>query len=371
MPIDRVKISELSQEKVLNLINDLASKVSDEYPVFEGPPTLPAGGIVFPDGSQTGEAVASRTSIIRKTATYTLSSLQERDCSIQMESITPIALIIPADAMVDFPIGTSLDIVQTGYGQVNILPYPVTTAVYSSGGASGGTTLTISAENLNIEPGQEISGTGIYAGTLVVNVNGATITVDTPFEGQVSGNLTLKVGIVGTPSLKLRAKWSSATIFKKAKNSWVAFGDLALTESGLPSTPSAPVVRSQVGNENDYVTIFAPISDGGSAITSYSWESSDGKSGTRSAPGEFAVAQEAGTTQTYRVRAVNGVGTSAWSANSPSIITTFSFAPTFSFTPSPPPPDPCNCCSYDMFGNLICSYCYICSSAGCFCNDDT
>jgi hypothetical protein len=339
MPIDRAKIKELSQEKVLNLITDLSLKASDEAPIFETPAILPEGGLVFADGPQKGEAVPSRTSIIKKTSNYVLSNLNERDSLIEVSSSSAVSVTIPSDAAVDFPIGTSLDIVQAGYGQVTIVPSTITTAVYSSGGISGTTSLSISAQNLNIEPGQGISGTGISAGTVVSSVSGTTITVDTPFEGQVSGDLAFKVGVFSTPSLKLRTKWSSATLFKRAKNSWVVFGDLALPTPGLPSAPSAPIARSLAEDTNDYVTIHAPLSDGGSAITGYEWQSSDGKSGTRNVAGEFAVAQEAGTSQTYRVRAVNSVGASTWSSSSQSITTTtptptFSFAPTFSFSPA-------------------------------------
>jgi hypothetical protein len=348
MPIDRAKIKELSQEKVLNLIADLASKASDENPVFESPPILPSGGIVFADGIQKGEAIPSRTFIIKSTSSYTLSSLQEKDSLIEINSTTGKTLTVPSDAMVDFPIGTSLDILQAGLGQVTITSSTITTGLYASGGASGETTVTLSVANLNIEPGQLISGTGVSLGTIVSNVNGAVITVDTAFTSQVSGELTFKVGLVSTPSLKLRTKWSSATLFKKAKNSWVVFGDLAASAAGIPSTPSAPTARSLAEDTNDYVTIYAPLLDNGSAITSYEWQCSDGKSGTRNVVGEFTVAQEAGTSQTYRVRAVNSVGASAWSQSSQSITTTvptptFSFAPTFSFSPAPS----CNCVDDD------------------------
>jgi hypothetical protein len=378
MPIDRAKITQVSQEKVLNLISELNSKASDENPVFESPPTLPAEGIVFPDGIQRGEGTPSRTRIVQQVSSCSLTSLTDRDSLIEIKNDLPVTFTIPADAVLDFPIGTSLDILQTGVGQVTITSSTITTATYSSGGATGATSLSLSAENLNVEPGQLISGTGIYVGTLVLGVTGATITVDTPFESQVSGQLTFKVGIVATPSLKLRAKWSSATIFKKAKNSWVAFGDLALTTAGIPSTPPAPTVRSVAENTNDFVTIIASFSDNGSAITSYEWESSDGKSGTRSSPGEFPVAQEAGTSQTYRVRAVNGVGPSAWSLNSPSV-TTSTTTPTFSFAPTAPPPPPPSTwyCSYsgtdgrartiqssDLTDTSGCDYAVVCSTSG-------
>jgi hypothetical protein len=376
MPINRAKVNEVSQEKVVNLIPDLASKASDENAVFETPPVLPDGGITFADGSQRKKAVASRTRIIRKTSSYTLSSLDDRDSLIEINSEFSQNLIIPADARLNFPIGASLDILQTGSGQVTILPSPITTQAYSSGGAPGTTSLSLSAENLNIEPGQMIDGAGISEGTLVVGCSGTTITVDTPFETQVSGTLVFRVGVVATPGLKLRTKWSSATLLKRAKNSWMVFGDLSseviYTPPPIPTAPSAPpapTIRSISGQANDYITIAEPTSNGGSEITLYNWESSDGKSGNRNAPGEFAIAQEAGTSQTYRVRAVNAYGTSDWSANSQSVITptpppTFSFAP-FGFSPAPAScPSTCTCC-----GDSGCGYCYIQVGSNCYCDD--
>jgi hypothetical protein len=341
MPINRPRISEVSQEKVVNLIPDLASKVSDENAVFETPPILPDGGVTFVDGSQRTEAMASKTRIIRKTSSYTLNSLDDRDSLIEIGSEFSQNLIIPTDARLNFPIGTSLDILQTGTGQVTITSSTITTATYSTSGAIGETSLVLSAENLNVEPGQMIEGTGIYEGTLVTGVSGATITVDTPFETQVSGDLTFKVGVVATPGPRLRTRWSSATLIKRAKNSWMLFGDLSPEvifvpppPATVPSAPPAPTVRVVSGEIQDYVTIIEPTSNGGSEITVYNWESSDGKIGNRDAPGEFTVSQEAGTSQTYRARAVNAVGASEWSANSQSV-TTPSATPTFSFSPAP------------------------------------
>ena len=226
MPINKAKVSEISQEKVLNLITDLSSKASSSNPVFTNPPVLPSQGIKFVDGFQTGEGVISRTPIIRKTSAYTLTTVNERDCLIEMNSTLPVVLTIPTDQEVDFPIGTSLDVLQANTGQVTITSSPITTSTFGSGGSSSGITLNLSAENLNVEAGQNISGTGIVAGTLVVSTNGTEITVDTPFSGQVSGTLTFKVGLAFTPGNKLRTKWSSGTIFKRSRNSWVLFGDL-------------------------------------------------------------------------------------------------------------------------------------------------
>jgi hypothetical protein len=226
MPINRAKVGEVSQERVLNLINDLNSKASKANPVFDNPPILPTQGIKFTDGFQAKEGVISRTPIIKKTSAYTLTSVNERDCLIEMNTTLPVVFTIPTDQEVDFPVGSSLDILQGNSGQVTITSSPITTSTFGSGGSSSGITLTLSAQNLNVEAGQGISGTGIVPGTLVVSTNGTEVTVDTPFSGQVSGTITFGVGLVFTPGNKLRTKWSSGTIFKRSRNSWVLFGDL-------------------------------------------------------------------------------------------------------------------------------------------------
>ena len=118
-----------------------------------------AGGFIFTDGTQTKEGTPSRTPIIQKTDSYTLSSLTERDSLIEMGKATAQTVTIPLNATVAYPVGTSIDILQTGAGQVTI------------------------------------------AGTAGVTVN-------------------------ATPGLKLRTQWSTATLFKRAENTWVVYGDL-------------------------------------------------------------------------------------------------------------------------------------------------
>ena len=130
-------------------------------PTFSGVVTASASGVAFSDGTQTKEGVPSQTPIIQKTASYTLSALTERDNLIEMGSSSAITLSIPTDATLNFPIGTSLDILQTGTGQVTIA--------------------------------------AVTPGTTTVNA---------------------------TPGLNLRTQWSSATLFKRAANTWVVFGDL-------------------------------------------------------------------------------------------------------------------------------------------------
>jgi hypothetical protein len=145
---------------------------------------------------------------------------------IEMASALPLTLTIPPDQLLNFPIGASLDIVQAGSGEVTFATSPLTTGTFSSGGSQNTITFTLAAQNLNVESNQLVSGTGIVPGTLVVSSNGTEVTVDTPFSGQVSGTITFSVGLVATPGFKTRTKWSSATIMKRARNSWILFGDL-------------------------------------------------------------------------------------------------------------------------------------------------
>ena len=131
---------------------------------FEATTVTASSGVVFSDGTQTKEGVPSRTYIYgaansnAKAANYTLSSLVERDSLIEVSAAATIT--IPTDATLNYPIGTSIDILQTGTGAVVIAP---------------------------------------VSGTVTVNA---------------------------TPGLTLRTQWSSATLLKRAANTWVVYGDL-------------------------------------------------------------------------------------------------------------------------------------------------
>jgi Major tropism determinant N-terminal domain len=82
--------------------------------------TLKLGGVEFSDGTQTKQGVASLTPIVEKTASYTLSSLTERDTLIEVNSSSATTITIPANSAVAYPVGTSIDILQTSTGQVTI-----------------------------------------------------------------------------------------------------------------------------------------------------------------------------------------------------------------------------------------------------------
>jgi hypothetical protein len=139
--------------------NAIALKAPLASPTFTGLVTVAANGIAYTDGTQSKEGVPSRTPIISKTASYTLSAESERDSLIEVSSGSGTTITIPLNSAVAYPVGTTLDILQTNTGQVTI------------------------------------------AGDAGVTVN-------------------------ATPGLKLRTQWSSATLFKRDTNTWVAFGDL-------------------------------------------------------------------------------------------------------------------------------------------------
>jgi hypothetical protein len=126
-------------------------------------PTLGAASatsIAFSDGTQSKEGVPSRTAINAQTGTSYTAALTDRDSLVELNNAAAITLTIPTNATAAFPVGTSIDILQTGAGQVTV------------------------------------------AGAAGVTVN-------------------------ATPGLKLRAQWSSATLFKRATDTWVVMGDLS------------------------------------------------------------------------------------------------------------------------------------------------
>ena len=130
-----------------------------DSPVFAEVVDVSAAGVEFADGTQTKVGVPSQTSFVYKTASYTIDSLDLADNIIEVDSTSATTVTIPLDSSVNYPVGTSIDILQTNTGQVTIA-------------ATGGVTMN------------------------------------------------------GTPGFKLRTRWSSATILKRAANSWIVYGDL-------------------------------------------------------------------------------------------------------------------------------------------------
>ena len=123
---------------------------------------LTAAGVVFTDGTQTKQGVPSQTTINSISANYNLSTggLTLRDTMVESTAGSGITVTIPTNATTAYPVGTTIDFLQTGAGQITFA-------------AASGVTLN------------------------------------------------------GTPGLKTRTQWSSASLFKRATDTWVVLGDLS------------------------------------------------------------------------------------------------------------------------------------------------
>ena len=92
----------------LNTLDELAAALGDDANYATTVTTALAG------------KVPSATPISQKTASYTLSSINEKDSMIEMNSASATTVTIPTNAAVAFPIGTSLDVLRVGAGAVDI-----------------------------------------------------------------------------------------------------------------------------------------------------------------------------------------------------------------------------------------------------------
>lgn len=161
------------------------------------------------------------------TNNYTIALTDGGNNLLASNAATAGTVTIPANATTAFPVNSQIAVTQTGAGQLTITPASITTATYSSGGAAGATTFVITTANASIANGQLVSGTGFAPNTLVTNVSSTTITVDTALLAQAAGTITFSVGVVATPGLKLRTKYSTATLVKTASpDSWLVVGDV-------------------------------------------------------------------------------------------------------------------------------------------------
>jgi hypothetical protein len=200
------------------------------------------------------------------------------------------------------------------------------------------------AQNDHLFPAAPLIGTATDVGTGRAFNNGAatvTFTAQGP-NAATSFTVTSTPGnytATGASSPITVTGLQSATAYTFRVTATNAFGtstasaaSASVTATTVPATPAAPVATSPSAG-TDRVTWVAPA-NGGKAITSYTWNSSDSKTGNTAAV-TVDVSQEQGTAQTYTVRATNANGSSPNSPASNNITTTFSFAPfgAFSFSP--------------------------------------
>jgi hypothetical protein len=103
-----------------NVQAQINTKAPLNAPTFTNLVTVSATGIAFTDATQTKAGVPSITTISQKTDSYTLSNLNERDTIIEVSNGTAKTVTIPTNANVAYPVGTTIDIIQTGTGQITI-----------------------------------------------------------------------------------------------------------------------------------------------------------------------------------------------------------------------------------------------------------
>jgi archaellum component FlaC len=81
---------------------------------------LIANGVAFSDGTQTKAGVPSLTAFVERTASYTLDTLALQDSVVEMNSTSPMTFTVPTNDALAWPIGASMDILQTNTGEVTI-----------------------------------------------------------------------------------------------------------------------------------------------------------------------------------------------------------------------------------------------------------
>lgn len=82
---------------------------------------LSKGVVYFADGIQSKQGTPSLTEIKVKYFDYYLR-LDDRDCIIEMNNLAANTLYVPLDSQTNFPIGTTIDIIQANSGQTTIVP---------------------------------------------------------------------------------------------------------------------------------------------------------------------------------------------------------------------------------------------------------
>lgn len=101
----------------ISITGTQVSVVND--PTFSGLITA-SSGVAFSDGTQTKVGLPSLTSFVPKTSSYTLDTLTLRDSLIEVNSASATTITVPLDSTLNFPVGTGIDILQVGAGQVTI-----------------------------------------------------------------------------------------------------------------------------------------------------------------------------------------------------------------------------------------------------------
>jgi len=127
------------------------------------------------------------------------------------------------------------------------------TYTYSSGGASGAYTFTLTASTTNVVPGMPISGTGIIANTTVVSVSGATVTMSNPAGAQISGTITFGSGTAGAYTVLTTAGTGSVVVGMSVTGTGIAPGAMVTQYANNVITLNLPCT-AQVSSTLTFAT---------------------------------------------------------------------------------------------------------------------
>jgi hypothetical protein len=172
----------IAQSKIANLVSDLAAKAPLNSPTFTGTVTLPTGAV-------------TSTMILDGTI---LDADINASAAIAQSKISGLSTSLDAKADKTATINTMSGSHTVVLADVNNIRE-----------MSNGGTFTIPSDNAFWPIGQRVEV--VQTGSTQVTIAGAA-----------------GVTVNGTPGLKLRTQWSGATVIKRAANTFVVLGDLAV-----------------------------------------------------------------------------------------------------------------------------------------------
>jgi hypothetical protein len=195
-----------------------------------------SGLTVFAPGDVINSSPMNQNFNVIKTFVENLSAGANFDAgAINSEDIAGSAIIegkIANGAVTTGKLGTSLSLTSPNINNATATSIAVTlNVVYhiQTNATAGAYTLVLADDGKIVEMN---NGSGT---TLTVPLNssvafpvGTQITILQTGTGQTTvAGATVGVTIDGTPGLKLRTRWSAATLIKRAENTWVLVGDLS------------------------------------------------------------------------------------------------------------------------------------------------
>jgi hypothetical protein len=133
------------------------------------------------DGTSVTQDFPSSTLLTNaQSSAYTLV-LSDKDKVVEVNSASAANLTVPTNS-VAFPIGTQINLIATGAGQITVTGAALTTSTYLSGGAAAATTV-VTTYNPNFTLTQPLTGTGFATGTTFVSNTNSAITTGTYYFG--------------------------------------------------------------------------------------------------------------------------------------------------------------------------------------------